>query len=139
MRNFHTASKIALFSGAALCAAGIAMAPASQARADDCLLDTNNDGVADAGDTDGGAISVGTDTLACGVAAVAGAAGSTAIESRPIRRISWRRRRANSSRATRALAAQCNAAGEAAGRERAAASSSNSNCTPTRTNSTSSA
>src|SRR6185369_14758441 len=51
------------------------------AHADDCLLDTNNDGDADATiDTDGGADSAGVDArLACGVNATASGAGSAAI------------------------------------------------------------
>lgn len=55
------------------------LAPSS-ARADECLLDTNNDGDADTNvDTDGGATSAGADALACGVAANAAASLSTAV------------------------------------------------------------
>ena len=39
---------------------------AGTARADECLLDTNDNGVADGADTDGGADGSGTDSLACG-------------------------------------------------------------------------
>lgn len=65
-------------------AAGLA---APSASATECLLDTNNNGVADAADTDGGATSDGTPgSLACGTSAAAisplsVAVGSTSIAS----------------------------------------------------------
>lgn len=52
------------------------------AHAEDCLLDSNDNGVADIGDTDGGAVSGGDDTrLACGVGASVSlsGAGGTAL------------------------------------------------------------
>ena len=68
-----------------LSAAGITLAwgvlGAEAARADDCLLDRDNDGVVDAGtDNDGGADSANGDTrLACGVGASALSIGGTAL------------------------------------------------------------
>src|SRR5215207_9323148 len=61
-------------------AAGALLMP-NEARADDCLLDSNNDGVATATtDTDGGANSSGNDTrLACGIGAVASGTDAMAI------------------------------------------------------------
>ena len=61
--------------------AGSTLVSPTPAHADDCLLDTNNDGDADATtDTDGGANSGGIDgQLACGVNAFATGIGSTAI------------------------------------------------------------
>ena len=69
---------------ATLALAGIALAaflPAGSARADDCLLDTNNDGNADSNvDTDLAADSGGDDArLACGSGASAGSTGSVAL------------------------------------------------------------
>src|SRR5690606_9463035 len=76
----NNATKTALLSGAALAALGLALAPARDARADDCLLDTSNDGFASGGDTDGGANSDGDDTrLACGSNASASSPGATAV------------------------------------------------------------
>jgi trimeric autotransporter adhesin len=49
------------------------------ASAEECLLDTNNNGVPDALDTDGGATSTGANTLACGENATAAEPRSTAI------------------------------------------------------------
>ena len=59
--------RAALFAGAAT-AAGLTLLPAQEARADDCLLDTNNDGNADSNvDTDLGADSEWEITnVACG-------------------------------------------------------------------------
>src|SRR5690349_12566792 len=58
---------------------GIVIAP-QQAHADECILDSNNNGVADAADTDGGASSAGVDDrLACGVGATASTTGATAV------------------------------------------------------------
>jgi trimeric autotransporter adhesin len=54
---------------------------AAPAQAAECLLDTNNNGVADAGDTDGGAISSNDSQLACGPNARVSGAGSTAVGS----------------------------------------------------------
>jgi hypothetical protein len=69
---------------ATLALAGVALAaflPADPARADDCLLDTNNDGNADSNvDTDLGADSGGIDSrLACGSNATASGSSSTSI------------------------------------------------------------
>jgi hypothetical protein len=81
MRQSSQFLKVALFSGAALCAVGFALVPTGQARADDCLLDSNDNGVADSGtDTDGGATSGGDDTrLACGAFTIATGIGATAV------------------------------------------------------------
>ena len=60
-------------------AACLSVAPAAAA---ECLLDTNDDGIVSsppAGDTDGGATSAGTGTLACGTSANATGAGSVAV------------------------------------------------------------
>ncbi len=82
MTNFNHLSKAAskLINGGALALiAGLSLTMAPQAFADDCLLDTNNNGDVDLTDTDGGADSGGIDfNLACGVGA--NAAGlSTAV------------------------------------------------------------
>ena len=74
--------RIAFIAAIALAStAGSALLLPNQARADDCLLDTNNDGDADATtDTDGGANSSGEDSrLACGVSATASGQYGTAI------------------------------------------------------------
>ena len=56
------------------------MAFAAPASATECLLDSDGNGTASAGDTDGGATSDGTTTtLACGTAAAAGATNATAV------------------------------------------------------------
>ncbi len=67
--------KSASVTGLALIAASICLA--TPATADDCLLDTNDDGTADSNvDTDGNASSDGVDArLACGVDAVASGGG----------------------------------------------------------------
>ena len=57
-------------------AIALTAAPASAA---ECLLDTNDDGTASAADTDGGAVSSGNNTLACGVNARATGLLSVAI------------------------------------------------------------
>jgi hypothetical protein len=70
---------------AAMLLAGVAglvtVATPQESRADDCLLDTNNDGDADTDtDTDLGADSSGDDTrLACGLGASASMPSSTAL------------------------------------------------------------
>jgi hypothetical protein len=62
--------------------AALALTAPTQVAAAECLLDTDGDGTASAGDTDGGAVSDGTaDTLACGTAATATGANSTAVGS----------------------------------------------------------
>ena len=71
-----------LITGAGVLAliAGASLTMAPQAYADDCLLDTNNDGDVDLTDTDGSANSSGLDTrLACGVGASAAGLDSTAV------------------------------------------------------------
>jgi hypothetical protein len=68
--------------GTSILAIGLTLA--GPAAADECLLDTNNNGVADAADTDGGAYSdrSGTDeAVACGKRANAGAPRAVAIGS----------------------------------------------------------
>ncbi len=68
--------------GAAMLAliAGLSLSMAPQAFADDCLLDTNDDGDVDLTDTDGGADSSGFNTrLACGVGASAAGDESTVV------------------------------------------------------------
>ena len=72
----HNVLKAALLSGVAL---GVAALPTGGALAESCLLDTNNNGVADATvDTDGGAEGGTIDTrLACGVGATSGGAGTS--------------------------------------------------------------
>lgn len=63
-----------------LCAAALVAGFSGSAGAAECLLDTNDDGMVDAADTDGGATSDGTgDTLACGAGAEAVGDYSTAI------------------------------------------------------------
>lgn len=67
-------------SGASFIAIAAFAAQPTPARADECLLDTDNDGFAtDAVDTDGGATSDTDGSLACGVNAAATGIGSTAI------------------------------------------------------------
>jgi len=68
----------ALLGAAAFGALALASTLGSQpARADECLLDTNNNGVADPADSDGGAQSAGDDArLACGFGASAGTNGT---------------------------------------------------------------
>src|SRR6185436_20935962 len=72
------AAVLALVLGAPTLGVLIAAQPA---QADDCLLDTNDNGTATATtDTDGGAASSGIDTrLACGVGATASGSSSTAV------------------------------------------------------------
>src|SRR5689334_11057094 len=62
-------------------AAGGALLAPQEARADDCILDTNNDGgTGFTPDTDGGADSGGDDLrLACGTSATATGSNSTAV------------------------------------------------------------
>ena len=68
-----TTASLALIAGEALFAPQIAFA-------DDCLLDTNDNGSVNTSDTDGGADSNGVDgRLACGVGATASGANSTAL------------------------------------------------------------
>ena len=72
---------VAQFAWALVCGLALAtlLTPA-QTRAEDCLLDRNDDGQADTGDDDGGANSADDDArIACGVGAQATAARSTAI------------------------------------------------------------
>ena len=52
---------------------------AAPAQAAECILDTNNNGVADAGDTDGGAVSSNGTQLACGPNALVQGNNSTAV------------------------------------------------------------
>jgi hypothetical protein len=93
MTRSRKVPKIALLSGAALAALALSALPAEQARAEDCLLDRDNDGVVDAGtDNDGGADSGGLNSrLACGVNATASGANSTAIgaSSTDVSRLCW--------------------------------------------------
>ena len=65
-------------SGAALAVGALSTLGAAPAAAEECLLDTNNNGVSDAGDTDGGATSVAS-SIACGAGANAGASFDTAF------------------------------------------------------------
>ncbi|MGH8336660.1 MAG: hypothetical protein ACRETL_07580, partial [Gammaproteobacteria bacterium] len=69
-----------LLSGTAIMAAALPLG-APPARADECLLDRNNNGAVDPGiDNDGGADSGGVDgRLACGINAVASGASSMAV------------------------------------------------------------
>ena len=78
--NKSTARLIAN-AGALALIAGMSLSVATPAFADDCLLDTNNDGDADTGvDTDGAADSSGADPLlACGVGASATGTNSSAL------------------------------------------------------------
>jgi trimeric autotransporter adhesin len=62
----------------ALIAASAALMPDRVAAAE-CLLDTNDNGVPDGGDTDGGALSSGAGSLACGEGAQAENTGAVAI------------------------------------------------------------
>ena len=85
-RMSHFTLKSRLASGAASLVFAVALSAVltpQTAFAENCLLDTNNDGDADSGvDTDGGASSGGVDArLACGVDAVASGASSTAVGS----------------------------------------------------------
>jgi len=83
MTNFRkltqTTTKLIASAGALAIIAGLSLS--APAYADDCLLDTNDNGVADATtDTDGSADSGGDDLrLACGVGASATGTGSTAL------------------------------------------------------------
>lgn len=64
MRRFTTV----LFAGLVAGSSTLALV-SNPARADDCILDSNDNGAADLTDTDGGATSSGADNrLACGVA-----------------------------------------------------------------------
>ena len=74
-------TRLPLHTSAAALALAVAMLAAAPAQAEDCLLDTNNDGVATAGtDTDGGADSQAADTrLACGIGATATGINGTAL------------------------------------------------------------
>jgi hypothetical protein len=71
--------RTALLAGAASLAALTMFAPGQQARADDCLMDRDNDGVVDAAtDNDASANSSNDDTsLACGTNALATGAYAT--------------------------------------------------------------
>ena len=73
--------RVAFIVGLALASTVGGLLQPGEARADDCLLDSNNDGVATATtDTDGGANSAGDDQrLACGVGASATGTYSMAI------------------------------------------------------------
>jgi len=64
-------------------AAILAFATPQQAHATECLLDTNDNGIADGADTDGGATGTGADSLACGVNTDASAEGSVAVGGDP--------------------------------------------------------
>jgi len=82
MKSVHIRSRLAVSLSASALALGAALVlagTADPALATECLLDTNNDGVADAADTDGGATGTGTDSLACGPAA--NAAGTSSVAS----------------------------------------------------------
>ncbi len=69
----YRSSRFAARAAFATSAAIMALAMAAPAAASECLLDSNGDGVAGPGDTDGGAVSDGNPTsLACGDLAVAG-------------------------------------------------------------------
>jgi len=74
-------TKLITSAGALALIAGLNISTAPQAYADDCLLDTNNDGNADSNvDTDGGADSGGVNNrLACGQGASATGSFSTAV------------------------------------------------------------
>lgn len=66
--------------GVLVLAAAFTLYAPQDARAEECLLDTNDNDIANGGDTDGGALSNGNpDSLACGVDAVATGDLSTAI------------------------------------------------------------
>ncbi len=81
IRNINPIS-LKFITGVAMLAliAGFSPAGVQSAFADDCLLDTNNDGDVDLTDTDGGADSSGDDErLACGVGASAAGSFSTAL------------------------------------------------------------
>ncbi|MFW6027617.1 MAG: hypothetical protein ACOC91_02295 [bacterium] len=67
--------------GAFALAAVFTLAPVEEARAVECLLDTENDGVASPPDTDGGAAGTGADSLACGPDTEASGDGSVAVGS----------------------------------------------------------
>lgn len=69
--------KILLAASAAMAAALSVATPASAQ--DRCLLDTNANGVADAGDTTDGATATGAGSLACGQGATAGATQATVV------------------------------------------------------------
>jgi len=73
-------AKLFMSAGALALIAGLSMGTATPAYADDCLLDSNDDGDVDLTDTDGGADSGGINArLACGVNAVATGVNSTAL------------------------------------------------------------
>ena len=70
-------------SGLALATVAMVGASPEQADAAECLLDTNDDGVADPADTDNGATSTSEDALACGENTEATGFESIAIGSDP--------------------------------------------------------
>ncbi|MFP3944857.1 MAG: hypothetical protein ACLFWF_13245 [Alphaproteobacteria bacterium] len=68
--------------GALALAAAFICTPVGEARAEECLLDSNDDDIATAGvDTDGGAAGTGADSLACGPDTEASGDGSVAVGS----------------------------------------------------------
>src|SRR3954469_4848646 len=72
---------IALLGAASAIALGLTLTLTPARAGNECLLDSNNNGVADPADADGGAAATTATSLACGPTATAAGGGTTAVGS----------------------------------------------------------